>query len=279
MTWQQKVWRGGRCVVYSMTPLILYLFIPGLAMNIGKFIRRYRFSNESFFLESGNFYTFVSLLVIAWYLYKQSKKNGSSIWEDTTFDLSPLKDSPSERKFAVACLMFGFSTSLLLSSLLTLIPFPSWLMDSYRSNTRLAFEGRDLILVLLNIGFLAPTLEEILFRGYMLNRQMTFFTEKQAVIITSAIFALCHVSPLWMIYSFLMGVLLAKISIKKDNLLPSVCIHIGFNLPSVLIAVIQSVNGGSQNVFGSPFLIFLYGAIGAVSARLLLLEMKGAMDI
>lgn len=279
MNWQQKVWRGSICLLHSVKPLILYLFVPGLAMHVGRFIRRYRFSNQSFFAESGNFYTFVSMLIVAWILYKQSKKRGTTIWEETTFDLTPLKTSKSEQKFAVCCVLFGFSTSLFLSALLTLVPFPAWLMDSYRSNTRVALEGRDLILVLLNIGFMAPILEEILFRGYMLNRQMEFFTEKQSICITSAIFALCHVSLLWMIYTFLMSILLAKLSIKRDNLLPAVCVHIGFNLPSVLIAAIQAISGGGQSVFGSPILIFLYGAVGVVSARLLLLEMKGATEV
>jgi membrane protease YdiL (CAAX protease family) len=268
MNWQQKVWKGAGVIFYACRPLLLYLATPGLAMMAGKLIRRYRYSNQEFIAESGNFYTFISLLIVWGVMTRVCKKRGTTICEEATLNFRE-----QNRKLAVLYAGFGFSISLFLSALLSLIPF-RFLTQGYSEAAGAIYQKPDLILVLLTTGFMAPVLEEILFRGYLLNRLLTWFDERYAVYICAAVFALCHVNPIWMLYAFAMGVFLARIAIQKDNIFYAVCVHIGFNLPSVLIACIQTAGLGESLFFRSWILIFLYGAAAVLTGRLIWFGMK-----
>lgn len=265
MTRQQKIWKGTAAVLYSIRPLLLYLFLPGILMSLGMMVRRYSGSDAAFILESGNFYNFVSMLLILAYFGRASKKRGQAFWDEVTLYIK--KPDRKEAEFWLVCLLFGASVGLFLSALFSLLP--DWLLASYSERSAGIFNGRDLILVALTVGFLAPLTEEIVFRGYMLNRLMTFFSVRHSVILCAAFFAVCHVNVFWMLYALAMGFFLCWISLKKDNILYSVLVHVGFNLPSVVIAVIQSAGSAGEWFFGSRFLILLYGVIGAASGRLL----------
>jgi membrane protease YdiL (CAAX protease family) len=268
MNWQQKVWKGAGVIFYACRPLLLYLMTPGLAMMAGRIIRRYRYSNQEFIAESGNFYTFISLLIVWFVMTRVCKKRGTTICEEAT-----LSWKNQNKKLILLYAGFGFSISLCLSAVLSLFPF-RFLTQSYSEAAGAIYQKPDLILVLLTSGFMAPVLEEILFRGYLLNRLLTWFDERWAVYICAAVFALCHVNPLWMIYAFAMGVFLAKLALKKDNIFYPVCVHIGFNLPSVLIACVQAAGLGDQFFFRNGVLIFLYGAAAVMTGRLIWIGMK-----
>jgi membrane protease YdiL (CAAX protease family) len=121
----------------------------------------------------------------------------------------------------------------------------------------------------LTVGLLSPLIEEIIFRGFMLNRLLTFFSQRTAVFLSSVIFALCHANFFWMLYALPMGIFMANLSVKKDNILYTVFFHIGFNFPAVVIAVIQRFEQGRGLFFGNGFIILLYGLIGMASAKLI----------
>lgn len=268
--WQQKVWRGCGAILYAIRPLLLYLFMPGFAMSVGKLVRRYARSNEAFIAESGNFYTFLGTLCVAFILYRRAKKKGTTVWEEATLSLEG-----AQVKFAAYCALLGASVSMFVSAFLTLVKIP-YLSESYSGAAGAIYERTDLLLVLMMVGFLSPVLEEVIFRGYMLNRLLTRFGERESVLITGTVFALCHANLLWMAYAFFMGVFLAALAMKKDNILYSVCVHVGFNLPSVLIAAIQAAGLGGDLFFRNRLFIVLYGLIGGAVGRLLWLEMKKA---
>lgn len=268
MTGQEKLWAGGKTILYAIRPLVLYLVVPGICMGIGMILRRYPGGARQFTEESGNFYTLVSLGVVAALLHRAAKKRGSSVPEEAT-----LYVQGQNRRLAVLCLGLGICLGLLLSAGLTLVPLPGWLKESYGSSSSAMFRQRDLVVAVANVAVLAPVVEEILFRGYMLNRLLTFFDEKAAVYISAFVFALCHVNPVWMIYSFGMGVFLARISLERDNIYYSCLIHVGFNLPSALLAFIQAFDIGKGMLFDSPVLILLYGLTGAAAGRLVWTEM------
>lgn len=269
MTRQQKIWLGAKALWSGIKPLLVYLFLPGLCMSAGMIVRGYGKSADDFIKESGNFYTFLSLILIAGLFYFSAKKRGTSFWEESTLFITE-----SDYKVCVWYLIFGVSIGLILSAALTLLPIPEWLIQSYSEKSGFIFQGTDLILVVITVGFLAPLMEEIVFRGLMLNRLLIFFDEKHTVYISSLFFAVCHANILWIIYAFFMGVFLARLAIRKDNILFSVCVHVGFNIPSTVIACIQATNHGAEYFFGNTIIILLYGLIGAVSCRLLFLKLK-----
>lgn len=254
--WQYRVWKGTIAILQGLTPSLLYLFIPSLVMSIGKMIRGYRGTTDQLMMESGNFYRFVGEMLVFYLLYRSAKKRNTTIFEDTTLYLKK-----PDKKLCGSCFILGACMGLFLSAVITLFPF-RFLLFGYGEEAAKVFKGTDMILLFLSIGVIAPLMEEMLYRGYLLNRLLRTVREDTAVYVSSVIFAVCHVQPIWMIYSFFMGVLLAKLSIKKDNILYSVVLHAGFNFPSIVIRIFSDI-GWEEKGFFSGFMVFLLGASSA----------------
>ena len=62
---------------------------------------------------------------------------------------------------------------------------------------------------------------------------------------------------------------MARLALKKDNILYSICFHIGFNLPAAVNACIVRAGLGDTVFFKSKVLVVLYGAVAAASAVLI----------
>ena len=266
MSRQQKIWKGGRTFFYAVRPLLLYLIIPGTLHLLLSFFLPYEPQDLQYQRSTGNFYNCVGTLLTFFLLYKNSKKRGSSIWNDTTLIL----EQP-DRMAAGLCAGLGVAVAVFFSALLTLLP--AGFIGSYEADSRQIFYQFDFILAILNLVFVCPIMEELVIRGYLLNRLFGFFSEKQAVLISAAVFACCHVNPLWIVYSFFLGVYMARLALKKDNILYSICFHIGFNLPAAVNACIVHAGLGDTVFFKSKVLVVLYGAVAAASAVLIFRRM------
>ena len=163
---------------------------------------------------------------------------------------------------------FGFG--FFFSALITVAPLPGFLKESYQSaSNNLLIGGTDQLLALASTAILAPITEEIVFRGYMLNRLLAWFEDTASILIVSVVFALCHVSPIWIVYAFVMGLLLAKVSMVEDNIAYSIALHIGFNSNVVPIWLISQFPKIEKIIFGNHFLIALYGAAACYGAVIL----------
>lgn len=262
MTRQQKIFNGLKTFFYAVRPLLLYILVPGVCLSIGYIVRHYSNGKNQFFYESGNFYTCLSLVIIWLILKKRAKKRDTTLSKDATLDMGEWNT-----KLCLLYGAFGAASSFFLSALITIMP--SFMTKSYKADSSEIFSGADLVLVIITVVFMAPVLEEMIFRGYMLNRLLGFFGEKAAIYITAVIFALCHANIIWIIYAFAFGLLLAWISIKKDNILFSICVHIGFNLPSAFIACINYSTGAKNVLFGNRLIVFFMGTIGFMTALLI----------
>lgn len=225
MTREQKVFFAGRTLIWAFLPLLLYLFLPGSLMILGMFLRGWSRDTDSFINGSGNFYNTAGVLLCFLIMRKRAKKRGASFADEATLYLEPV--TKQFLKKAAVYVVLGVALNVLLSAVLTLIPL-GVLTESYQASSQKVFYRTDLLLALISVFLIAPLSEETAIRGYMLNRLMTFFSEKTSVYITSAVFALCHVNPIWVVYAFFMGLLLAKVSLKEDNILYSVIVHAAF---------------------------------------------------
>ena len=234
-TWQQTAWRGMRVIIFSLRPLILYLTLPAVLMCVGMALGRGR-HGESIVSTSGNFYYTMGIGASCWLLYRRSKKRGSSLWEDATLFWEGRDPRKLWRLWGA-----GLGCSLVFSAALTLLPLPEALIQGYGSVSDGVGAGTDPWLAFLSTILLAPAVEEIVFRGYMLNRLLTGFKDQEAVWISSLAFALCHVSLVWMIYAFAMGVFLARVSLREDNILYSAALHMGFNASVLPLWILNEI--------------------------------------
>lgn len=257
---QQKIWKGTQVFLYALRPLIVYIIVPAMATYVGRILFGGR-TTEELLSESGNFYYTAGIILTFVILHKRSKKRGSSLQEDATFEYHEL-----DKKKILYLIGMGFGFGFFFSALLTVVPFPKILIQSYTNSSEAVKNGSDPMLALMSTVFLAPVVEEIIFRGYMLNRLLSWFDEKLSVLIVSLIFALCHVSLIWIVYAFLMGEVLAKVSIKEDNISYSMALHMGFNSNVVPIWVINHIPALKNTLFSSHWLIAFYGTAACLMA-------------
>lgn len=87
----------------------------------------------------------------------------------------------------------------------------------------------NIYLAVLSSGIIGPILEEMLFRYVFLNRLRNFFTTRNAILLSSLVFALLHGDIVTMIYAFIMGFIFAYVYIKYDNIKVSIMCHIAAN--------------------------------------------------
>lgn len=257
MTTEQKLWIWGRTILRAAWPVLIYVFMPGLCMTVGYCITRSDMTAQEFFVYGSNFYTAVGMSLALYVFSRICKKKGTTLNRELV-----LWPEEIEWKRALGLLGFGAATAFLLSAALTLFPFKG-LLSSYTEASGRMYKGNDLLFAVVTTALLGPVLEEVVFRGFLLNRLLEGFSEKVSVYGASALFALAHGNPLWILYAFAMGVYMSKLSMKEDGILYPICVHVGFNLPSTVICVISCFPRVNQMLFGNKILIFLYGAMAA----------------
>jgi membrane protease YdiL (CAAX protease family) len=93
------------------------------------------------------------------------------------------------------------------------------------------------------VAVLAPVTEELMFRGVLLKAMAA--NGRRAMIITALVFSLFHILGLTgdvlrgivltVPTFFLVGLILARVTMKKDRLGPAIFIHSGFNLLALFV--------------------------------------------
>ncbi len=276
LTTQQKIWLYGGLFLRALWPLFLYALMPSLCLTLGYLFGGYqeaKYTIEEFFSYGANFYTTVGTFLTLWILHKGAKRRGSTIWEESTLffrEMRPMR--------AIGFFAFGFASATAVSALVTLLP-RFFLTTAYTQAANKLYLGVDLIFMLGTVLFLAPVVEEIIFRGHMLNTLLEHIPEKTAVLISSIIFALLHGSLIWVLYAFLLGQILAKTSMKEDNIAYGVILHIGFNATSVVNFFITDDPVKYNLFFGSKALIAVYGILGVVISLFLAVVYTGQLDL
>lgn len=268
MTTEQKLWLWGRTLLRAFGPVLLYVVMPGTCMAIGYILTRPDMNAQEFFIYGSNFYTAVGMGLTLWIFSRSCRRRGITLNEE----LGYLPEQIDWEK-AGCFLGFGAATALALSAALTLFPVRV-LLASYTEASGRMYKGGDLLFAIGMTAFLGPVLEEVVFRGFFLNRLLEGFREKEAVYLVSAFFAAAHGQVVWIAYAFVMGLFMARLSMREDGIFYPICVHMGFNLPSVLICIIQRSEAASQAIFGNRLLVFLYGAAAAAAARLCWLRLK-----
>lgn len=255
LTVEQKIWKSAGVFWYSVKPLFLYLCFPAFLMCFGMLLFGGRDAQEVL-AGSGNFYHALGIVLTFVILHRRSKKRGSTLFKDAAVD----GKHPAWKRLGLLFVL-GFGAAIVFSALLTVLPLPAgWIKNYHRSSTQVLL-GTDPMVAMLSAVVLAPVAEEIIFRGLMLGRLLGGFSRRQAVVLSSAVFALCHVSLLWMVYAFFLGLFLAWVSIREDNTLYSIALHIGFNASILPVHLVNEHAGMKDFWFGSSSRIALLGLL------------------
>lgn len=86
-----------------------------------------------------------------------------------------------------------------------------------------------IIVSIISTGIIGPIYEEILFRYILYNRLKNKYSIKKSILITTIIFSLIHLSPIKIIYAFILGIIINVSYEKHKNILAPILIHITAN--------------------------------------------------
>lgn len=269
LTCQQKIWIGAGVILKAFWPLVLYVVMPALFASIGYVLFHRGMKGGEFFAYGGNLYTALGMVATVFILRKRSKKRGESFCEDATLYIKKellLK--------GIGFFVFGIFSAIAVSSLVTMSGFGG---RGYRESLSKLLDGPDFLFLAITVGFLSPVLEEVIFRGYMLNTLLRHFKKKTAIIVTVTAFMLCHIHPIWMLYAGGMGFLLVYLSMREENILEGIFVHIGFNLPSVVLSFLYQKNPLLKEGLGKMIVLiplFLTSVIVAATLAYIYLRKK-----
>ena len=158
----------------------------------------------------------------------------------------------------VIILLLSLSLNVILDPVSTAIPMPEYIEKLFAMLTK-----RD-IWTFLTVGITGPILEEVLFRGIILDGFLNRYKPGKAIFWSALLFGLFHMNPWQFIPAFLIGLLLGYIYLKTRSLIPVIFIHIINNSFSYLMVYIFGEDVQSyRDIFveSGPYLIFLAVAL------------------
>jgi len=245
----QNIWRG-------FWPLLAYFFFPIVIMNLTYWGLRIttdsynadQLMNQNAILLTGIILSFSLSLWIP--LWNKTKK--------THVTLNNGKLNIAQVALTVVLFLAGL---LLVVVLVGNILTPDDL-EAFLS----MFTMESLLVRIVVIGFIGAIVEELVFRGVLLNRLSTWMPAWVAVLASSIIFGLIHFNLIQILYAIPMGALLAVAYMRTRNMWIPIIGHIAFNLASVFAIHYVETTGS-----GWPGLIVAIPAVVLIAGSGLLL--------
>ena len=102
------------------------------------------------------------------------------------------------------------------------------------------FETVDYVSILtlmLYVAVLTPIVEELVFRGFVLDLASEAYGKWTSIIISSVLFALIHLNAISVVNAFFGGLIYGYVRIKTDSLWPSIFLHSAWNAHLYIIAI------------------------------------------
>ena len=262
---ERGIWIFLRWFLPAIGPLFIYILVEAAMILLGSAVIHSNLSRAEFLQQKMTLYTSAGVIITFLILKRYSRKQGGGrLFEDATLYLKDL----NLLKCALA-VIFGVCAAFTISSVITLLPEVGPLAV-YKTHLGRIYENWGMYVGVLFNTFLTPLVEEVIFRGYMLNRLLPHFGEKWALITVSLLFSLLHGTAIWVLYAFAMGWIMGKVSIDEDNILYALLIHIGFNLPSsVLWFIYLHVPGSYEALNEAKIAVLMIGLFSLGTALLI----------
>ena len=164
----------------------------------------------------------------------------------------------------------------------------TWLLETlgYRvAETNLpAVDNIEVFLIaIVSIALVPAVFEEIIFRGILQKGLLRHTKPKAAILISSAMFMLMHLSVESMPFTFIMGCILGYLAYRAGSIIPSILLHFVNNSIAVISLYILELTKGVNPAIEeaadlsmlTPIEITTLLAIATISAGLLVLAIWG----
>ncbi|MCQ2969194.1 MAG: CPBP family intramembrane metalloprotease, partial [Clostridium sp.] len=120
--------------------------------------------------------------------------------------------------------------------------------------------GSSIWATIIFAGILSPIIEEILFRGVMLNKLKTY-GDKIAIITTALLFGLFHENFSQFFYAVGLGIIFAYVTLKTGTIKYSIGLHIVINMMGSVIGTQVIGNSTATMIFGIIIWIFVIAGL------------------
>ncbi|MBR4754746.1 MAG: CPBP family intramembrane metalloprotease [Lachnospiraceae bacterium] len=111
------------------------------------------------------------------------------------------------------------------------------------------YSGKNIAVLIIALGILAPLSEELCFRGLMYTRIKGILGQAPAFVFSSVCFGLIHGNAAQMIHAAALGILLAFFYEKGGSLIVPLAGHMAVNL----FAIFTDASGGMENMYRNTF--------------------------
>ena len=111
------------------------------------------------------------------------------------------------------------------------------------------YSGKNIAVLIIALGILAPLSEELCFRGLMYTRIKGILGQAPALVFSSVCFGLIHGNAAQMIHAAALGILLAFFYEKGGSLIVPLAGHMAVNL----FAIFTDASGGMENMYRNTF--------------------------
>lgn len=153
--------------------------------------------------------------------------------------------------------ILGFFISIFFNTFIYTLNSVVHITDTYKVS------NIPFIVTLLSSGIIGPILEELLFRGIVYNKLLTFNNHKKACIITSIMFSIMHFpNIITMIYTFILSFIMIYLYDKYKSLHAPIIFHIAIN--STILVLIYSLVKDNIVVNAMLLLISLFGIVSVL---------------
>lgn len=209
---------------YAFAPvciMFLYVVIIYAGMSIG-----YMFEGEQYTKHMGEvavYEGFFGLIIMtAWILIKRRLILPGPRWAI---------GKPYDWGFAVVGALAALGISMLYMVTVEHIPFASKALEDYSSTMDEIYEytRSEIYLQVFASCLLIPVMEEMMFRGCVLEGMLEFKRPYLAVFLSAAFFGAMHMQPVHIGYAFLCGIVLGLIYYYTKNICMSILAHVIFN--------------------------------------------------
>lgn len=98
----------------------------------------------------------------------------------------------------------------------------------------------DVVLMVVIVAIAAPVVEEIFYRGLLLEALRQRLSDNVAVVVQALVFALAHMQGVQFVGLFVVGLVLGYLKVRSGRLGPAIAAHFGFNAVTLGLLLSQS---------------------------------------
>lgn len=135
-------------------------------------------------------------------------------------------------QFTLTLLIMGVATAYAIMLIFTLLEmsgiFPDNWIEAQEQNYADLYTA-DPFMQFISVGFVAPVMEEILFRGCILGTLKKEMHPWIAIAVSSVLFAVAHGTPIGIIYTLALGVVMGWLTVTFRSIVPSILFHAAYN--------------------------------------------------